>query len=253
MERDAQPPAWAALQEAPSAEALMQVMTTKAAAYGLRFFALAQHGTPAAAKSGFLMTTFPSAWIARYQAQRYAENDPVAAACRTVARGFLWSELPSLIALTDHQAAIMNEARRFGLGEGYTVPIHVPGERLGSCSWVARVGTGIAPDIQPELAYGGGVAFERARQLLREDDAPATTAPLTPRQRDCVVQVARGKSDWEAAAILGLSPDTVHQHIEEAKRRFKAPTRLQLVIQALARGAISFADVLPWAFPAKRS
>jgi DNA-binding CsgD family transcriptional regulator len=107
-------------------------------------------------------------------------------------------------------------------------------------SWGCRA---TDPRAEALLPYVAGVALETARRLLDESDATAPAPRLSASQRDRLVQVARGKSDWEAAAILGLRPDTVHWRIEEAKRRFKVPTRLQLVIRALAHCAISLADV----------
>ncbi|MEK6291645.1 MAG: helix-turn-helix transcriptional regulator, partial [Paraburkholderia tropica] len=39
---------------------------------------------------------------------------------------------------------------------------------------------------------------------------------LTPRQRECLTWVARGKSSIEIGLILGISRYTVDYHIEEA-------------------------------------
>ncbi len=243
----------AALQEASSEAALREALQETATAFGLRFYALGPHGGLTPATRWAPLTNYPAAWVARYQTRGYVGFDPVVVACRTSARGFLWSELPTMLSLTDKQTALLAEAARFGLGEGFTTPIHVPGERPGACSFVAAAGDGIDPAALAFLPYLGSLAYEKARLLTDNAGGPVEEAALTARQRDCVVLVARGKSDWEAATILGLSHDTVHQHIEEAKRRFKAKTRLQLVILALAQGAISFADVIPWSFLVKKA
>lgn len=66
---------------------------------------------------------------------------------------------------------------------------------------------------------------------------------LTPRQRDCVVLVARGKSDWEIGRLLGISESTVHKHVEDAKRRYGVTTRIQLVVLSLFEKRLSFADI----------
>jgi LuxR family quorum-sensing system transcriptional regulator CciR len=67
---------------------------------------------------------------------------------------------------------------------------------------------------------------------------------LTPRQRDCVVLVAQGKSDWEIGRLLGISESTVHKHVEDAKRRYGVPTRIQLVVRSLFEKRVAFSDVL---------
>jgi len=87
------------------------------------------------------------------------------------------------------------------------------------------------------MLSGGVRGPEReARRLLR---APG----LTPRQRDCVVLVARGKSDWEIGRLLGISESTVHKHVEDAKRRYGVTTRIQLVVLSLFEKRLSFADI----------
>ena len=56
--------------------------------------------------------------------------------------------------------------------------------------------------------------------------------------------VARGKSNWVAGQLLGLSDQTVHKYVEAAKARYGVATRTELVVRALNDGQISFADVL---------
>jgi LuxR family quorum-sensing system transcriptional regulator CciR len=67
---------------------------------------------------------------------------------------------------------------------------------------------------------------------------------LTDRQLDCVVLAAQGKSDGVIAQLLGISGETVHQHIETAKRRYGVASRMQLVVRALYDNLITFADTL---------
>ena len=75
--------------------------------------------------------------------------------------------------------------------------------------------------------------------------APSPAQPkLTPRQFDCVVLAGRGKSDRDVAQILGISDQTVHQHIEDAKRRFNVATRMQLVVRALFDNHLAFVDLM---------
>ena len=67
---------------------------------------------------------------------------------------------------------------------------------------------------------------------------------LSPRQLDCVILAGRGKSDRDVGQLLGISGQTVHQHIEEAKRRYHVATRQQLIVRALFDSQITFADLM---------
>jgi LuxR family quorum-sensing system transcriptional regulator CciR len=69
-------------------------------------------------------------------------------------------------------------------------------------------------------------------------------APLSERQRQCLLFVARGKSDSVIGQLLGIKPGTVNEHIESAKRRYAVATRSQLLVKALFRSEICFSEVL---------
>jgi LuxR family quorum-sensing system transcriptional regulator CciR len=73
-----------------------------------------------------------------------------------------------------------------------------------------------------------------------ENDPPRPVrAVLTPRQRQCLAWVEQGKSSTDIGAILGLSPETVNEHVGEACRRLNVRTRVQAVVVARARGLMS--------------
>jgi LuxR family quorum-sensing system transcriptional regulator CciR len=169
---------------------------------------------------------------------------------------FLWSDIPRLIALSDLQRERLNEAVAAGIGAAVSVPIHRPSPAAepgsysrfgGVCSFLMRNGMPLPLESLAAAHYVAGLAFD-AVERLRHAIAPAAfglQAPrLTPRQRDCVVLVARGKSDWEIGRLLGISESTVHKHIEDAKRRFSVSTRIQLVVRSLFDARLTFADVM---------
>ncbi|WP_243442443.1 response regulator transcription factor [Sandarakinorhabdus limnophila] len=80
--------------------------------------------------------------------------------------------------------------------------------------------------------------------LQLEGNDPPEGPKLTQRQLDCLVLAARGKSNWVAGQLLGLSGGTVHKYLEAAKTRYGVATRTELVVRALFDGQLSFADVM---------
>jgi LuxR family transcriptional regulator, quorum-sensing system regulator CciR len=218
---------------------------------GFDYFALAHHvdlKLPPA--DAVRLDNYPTAWVEMIMAHRYYVDDPVLAASQKTAAGFVWSEVPSFMPLTPRQKEILERAAREGMGDGFTVPVHVPGEFFGSCSFGVRFGRELPEASLPAAQYVGCFAFEAARRVARLEAArrrrlQAEDRPiLSQRQRDCVTLVAMGRSDKEAARALGISPDTVHQHIEEAKRRYGVEKRNQLLVRALFEGDIAFSDVI---------
>lgn len=95
----------------------------------------------------------------------------------------------------------------------------------------------------PLLQLVGAFAFEAARRMQRMRIAPGPVR-LTDRQRECVMWAARGKSDWEISRILGISQDTVIEHLRHARERYGVGKRTLLAIHALFDGTIGFFDVL---------
>ena len=86
--------------------------------------------------------------------------------------------------------------------------------------------------------------YDTASREAQEKDPPPIQQPLSRRERQCLELAAQGKSDWVSSRILGLSERTVHNHVENAKRRLQVATRMQAVMHALAGEQISLGDVV---------
>jgi LuxR family quorum-sensing system transcriptional regulator CciR len=175
-------------------------------------------------------------------------QEPVLKAAERTSSGFRWSRLEEIVPLTQCQRGYMQRAVRFGLAEGFTVPNHIPGETFGSCHFAVSSQSEFPQDSMPAAQALGCFAFETARQLLQTRREPSENyvvpGPLTERQRDCVLFAARGKSDSVIAQLLNIRPATVNEHIEAAKRRYSVATRTQLIVRALFRSEICFAEVI---------
>ena len=59
------------------------------------------------------------------------------------------------------------------------------------------------------------------------------TPKLTRRQHQCLILVAKGKTDTQIGRLLRISEETVHKHIEVAKKRYRVHSRIRLVVRAL--------------------
>jgi LuxR family transcriptional regulator, quorum-sensing system regulator CciR len=213
---------------------------------GFDHYSLVHHVDLATRRPEFVrLSNYPAGWVGRILEQKYYVDDPVHVACQRTSVGFRWSDVPKLVRLSDRQKSILAEARREGLGEGFTVPVHVPAEFTGSASFSVKDNRELPGEALPAAQYLGCFGFEAARRIARKTLEPQAPPPrLTPRQLDCLLLVARGKSDWDAAQLLGLSQDTVHQHVEGAKKRYGVASRTQLVVRALFDSQITFTDIL---------
>ncbi|OYQ26434.1 hypothetical protein CHU93_12185 [Sandarakinorhabdus cyanobacteriorum] len=229
---------------APSLTDIGLVLKDATRQFRFDHFALAQQS--AANRLGSLrLSDSPDAWVERLIANDMVAHDPVLLACERQVTPFAWSNLPDLLPLNPRQRQYMAQARAAGLAEGYTVPIHIPGQASGLVSFVVAGNSPLPEDSLPAAQYLACFAFEAARRLrLAETGANPAAPRLTQRQLDCLVLAARGKSNWVAGQLLGLSGDTVHKYLEAAKQRYGVSSRTELVVRALFDGQISFADVM---------
>ena len=150
-----------------------------------------------------------------------------------------------MIEVTARQRSILENAVRQGLVDGFTVPANIPGENAGSCSFATRKGRSPPARNLPLAQLIGAFAFQAARRLkLIGGLARQPSRRLTPRQRDCLLWAIRGKTDWEISRILGLSEDTVSQHLDMARERYGVSRRLPLAVRAIFDGQISFIEAV---------
>ncbi|WP_186399529.1 LuxR family transcriptional regulator [Stappia sp. P2PMeth1] len=191
---------------------------------------------PAEARRAIFFGNWPSGWLERYVARRYAEIDPVIARVLRADRLFGWREA---CADADRMALarqMMGEAREHGLSDGFALPFANGAGRRGSIS-LSGERIELAPARRPALALLAASAADRAAALL-ETPAALPLAPLTQRERDCLSWAAEGKTEWETAIILDIAPKTVESHFAAARRKLNAANKTHLVAKAFRLGII---------------
>jgi LuxR family transcriptional regulator, quorum-sensing system regulator CciR len=222
------------------------LMAETARAFGADYYLLIHHADFGAAPRGLVrLGNYPVEFIAISRQDGRPLDDPIMEACEKTLTGFFWSDIESFIELNDKHRRRVEQVHRVGLGDGFVVPTHVPGEHLGSCHFATREGRTMRRDSSAALQLIGTFGFEAARRLAGETSRDLRpSSALSDRHRECIILSARGKSDSVIGQLLGLSPKTVNAYVEEAKRRFGVATRCQLIVRALYASEITFLDVL---------
>lgn len=225
---------------------LFSALTRATHRMGFDHFALSYNRRPGS-KDGMAMLVhdYPDAWARVYVGFDLGGNDPVRRACEKSLTGFEWRHLDRYIPLTKGDRQMLMVGRESGIGDGYTVPRHLPGEASGSCSFVVRPGGNLPRAMLHVAEIVGAFGLATARRLVGAL-TPKSRPMLSERQRECVLWSARGKTAIEVAIILGISVETVNQHLKLARERYDVHTGQSVVLCALFDGLLSFADILHW-------
>ena len=84
--------------------------------------------------------------------------------------------------------------------------------------------------------------FEQA-EADADGDLGSLMVPLSPREMEILQQIAQGKSNKEIAYELGISRQTVKNHMTSILRKLAVNDRTQAAIYALRRGWIRLQDI----------
>jgi DNA-binding NarL/FixJ family response regulator len=93
---------------------------------------------------------------------------------------------------------------------------------------------------QKEFVHWLDEQMEQARHLYSEPGSPFH--PLSDREMEVLSCVVKGKSNKEIAASLGISHQTVKNHVTSILRKFNVEDRTQAVVYALKHGWVTLKD-----------
>ena len=197
------------------------------------------------ADTEMLLHDYPDEWAKVYTSFDLAGRDPVRRACDQAFGGFTWERIGQLIPMTRGDRQMLAVGRECGIGDGFTIPRHLPGMARGTLTFV------VAPDrCLPHrwlvvAEYLGTLALTSALKIS-DMARPVALPRLSDRQRECLLWVARGKTAAETAIILGISSETVIQHLKMARERYEVHCSQSLILAAMFDGLIGFGDVFKW-------
>ncbi|WP_325090231.1 LuxR family transcriptional regulator [Burkholderia contaminans] len=181
-----------------------------------------------------LCARYPDHWVAHYAQRDYGPVDPVHRMAFARATPYRWADIRGLNRI---EQRVLGEARDAGLTSGVSIPLR---EANGDILLVnlASPSPEIKTEVHLRLASLIGALFHQELHRLMKPRRPEPSLQLSPRQQECLAWVARGKSSWAIAAIVGISPHTVDYHIAEAMKILGINSRTAAAVHAVATGLI---------------
>lgn len=220
-----------------SIQDLIDAMVHMTLRLGLHHFAIANHVDVTRTPGAILLHNYPPRWAEHYEKKGLYYIDPVHRRSHLSTEGFAWSTMDRIDPLNQLEREVIALGREHGIGEGFTVPAHLPCEP-GTCTFVNTTGEPIPPAIQVLAQHAGIAAFSAARRLWpgRAQRSPDLRPPLTRRQIIITQLIAHGLTDKQIAETLRISEKTAATHVRDIYSRYGVNKRSQLVYLAAKDG-----------------
>jgi LuxR family quorum sensing-dependent transcriptional regulator len=177
-----------------------------------------------------VLNSWPPEYFRLYTERRFVDVCPIARHCRNSLLPFEWSDAPYDPEQEPRTAAVLSIAADFGMARGLTVPVP---DRHGPNRAVSLSGPrlDLAPHSKHAMHLIALYGFERLSSLILREGGSKPN--VTPREREVLTWIARGKSAWEIGEILSIAKRTVDEHAQTAFRKLDAVNRTQAVAIAL--------------------
>lgn len=192
--------------------------------------------TPAGFDSG-MMLNYPDEWLKRYSEMGYFRIDPIIEQSRKRTHAFRWSELYNEAGTTEIERRIFDEAATFGLKSGISVPMHGPNGSFAIMSFAHQSKCEFDQRTISYLQLAAAHFHIEVGKFANLSCIDNSTV-LSPRERECIFWVARGKSSGDIGIILGISNNTVNFHIKNVMRKLDVTSRTVAALKALRCGMI---------------
>lgn len=208
------------LETAGSAKQLCQALARIAA--GLDLPAFAYIAIPSATGRQLrLITNYADPWRRHYVDQRYETCDPIVLNSIRQPHPFGWGR--DFGDGNPFTRRFFDEASHFGICYGYTIPIHHWHGRFAALTFATDQPRATFLHTTQSHALALNVITYQFHRQVREKLEPLhiiTGVHLTYRERQCLALAAQGKTFPDIGLVLGISPRTVKDYIDNAKRKF---------------------------------
>jgi LuxR family quorum-sensing system transcriptional regulator CciR len=181
----------------------------------------------------------PEEWLLDYFENQFQNIDPTLRDYTHTQGPYLWSDFLKKDECSLAQKRFFKEIRDFRLDEGIAVPIFPRGKTISAALLI------LIPEKNYADYYKGFVGNEMGCKILAHTYHALVQQfhltqprqdynPLSPREQECLSWVAKGKTDYEIALILGgLAKPTVTNIINSAKEKLDCYSRTSATIKAI--------------------
>lgn len=229
---------------AQDTQSLVKVLLEAAGNHGLdrMIFCLFSDHSQIGLEAGVgYLRNYPDDWMKYYFSKGFDKVDPVISYCYQKESAFSWEEMQTRLTLTSKQETCLNLGREAGLNNGICVPVwgaqKFAGVGFASSekrdSWDGNI------DILNAMCNHFYLTFLRLHKHIKTDNLSLDNVVLTPREREILLWMSKGKTTPVISEILNISAKTTDYHIQNIYRKLHVNERVLAVTKALGLGLIN--------------
>lgn len=193
----------------------------------------------------YAFTTLPSEWVVRYDQMAYVEIDPRVLKTRDNPIPLIWDS-QSERGKDNRTDAFLDDAAKHGIASGFACEVHDSHYVRGVMSLnsanpvIDDVRRDAIADNLGEILLLGTYFHEIFRRGVVERGVPSPIrgAPLSQRQRECLLLAALGLTTEDIALKLGITGRTAQFHFDCIRSKLGAANRQEAVAIGIAEGMI---------------
>ncbi|MCS3778146.1 DNA-binding CsgD family transcriptional regulator [Bradyrhizobium centrosematis] len=220
------------LAESTDRDSAQQGMADIAEALNLSYFAyLVLSDKPGGPPN--LISTYPQSWTAHYLRHKYESVDPVVRRAIRDSQPFKWGLEFGPPIRSERERELFEEAAKFGIRYGFTLPIHHDNGPLAALSFATddrrtNFERSVLKHAQ-NLRLIATFFHAHARRFWTADRMVGGVV-LSPRELECLEWSSRGKSAGDIGIILGMSERTACFHLDNARAKLGVGSLRQAVV-----------------------
>jgi DNA-binding CsgD family transcriptional regulator len=229
------------LEGADSIGAVFDLVDAELRSRGFDRFAYLIINPPDGPHEPLYIGSYPEEWAEHYRLRDYVNIDPVMSAATATIAPFAWKELYAFHPSESRPRRMLDEAGEFGLRNGMTIPVHGPARAFATFNVATSVGPLETEELWRVHKFDLHlVALNSHEKIIKTAFAETGRGPaqLSPRERECLLWTARGKTAWEISVVLGLSRDTVLHYLRSANQKLGVYSKTHAVVKAIITGLI---------------
>ena len=180
---------------------------------------------------------FSDAIVASYLNPDNFENDPTPDYVMRTGRTMSWKQAIERDDMTAVQRATVDLFREIGLVDGVSVPLYGPNGRDSYSAFLFDRALGAQDEpLVRRMACTARQHHHRICLLIERDYM--TPVAISKRESEVLYWMARGKSNTDAAAIMGVTAGTIDTYVRRIYAKFDVHDRISAILEGMSRGLL---------------